>query len=464
MRRVLLGVLPALVLAAPALLFAVPAQAFSCGTVPVGQANPSAEVEPMQPVWCLGTMATEPTTRQLDTWGGWQDAFQTNVQNGHLNNGDMGYRVFDGLSNGDTIKARHFVNNNHWMLDMSHDNGGAALSPNQAFHFQNGKLVIEGDVAAGIPGYFSSQGDIVWPEIDWSTSPTPTAKVADGLYLYGHFGGQWAAGCRLNGGRNLICAMEADHPLSTTTGDKPPCFSAPDARVFELSGFQACGATHAGFATDFGAPKNAWRQCQANQMDMYCRDRFRLEWSRDGFVAYVNGIEYARDTGWPGYAQIPEDIASGKVPVYAFFGEWGDFSDANVYRFHWGRIAVNPHDATGNLLAPSAAPSYCPGQAQSTCPMGMQAPAATGAAPGAMPGMPSAAPTAHASAPAGGSMPGMAQGANAAHVETHVFLSSALNGGQQPAFWIVLGTMLAGGAAVGVVMWLWLGGPRRQGQ
>jgi hypothetical protein len=447
MRRLFLGLLPALALGAAPLFATVPAQAFTCGTVPVGQANPSSEVEPLQPVWCLGAMAAEPTTRVLDQWGGWQDAFQTNVQDGHLNNGDMGYRVFDGLSNGDAIKARHFVNNNHWMLDMSHDNGGAALSPNQAFHFENGKLILEADVAAGIPGYFSPQGDIVWPEIDWSTSPTPTAKVADGLYLYGHFGGAWTAGCRLNGGRNLICAMESNQDLATTTNDKPPCFST-GARVFELSGFQQCGTTHAGFATDFGAPKNAWRQCQANQMDMYCRDRFRLEWSKDGFVAYVNGIEYAQDTGWPGYAQIPENIVDGQTPVYAFFGEWGDFTDTNVYRFHWGRLAVNPHDANGSLLGLSAAPSYCPSQPLSTCPMSMQSSSAA---------MPQSVPTA---APAR-SMPAMAPGASIAHEQTHLFIASALNGGQQPMFWIVLGVMVAGGAAVGVVMWLWLAGPRR---
>src|SRR5205807_3283985 len=110
--RVLLGALPAALLGAAPLLMAAPAQAFNCSTVPVGQASPSAEVEPLQPVWCLGSMAAEPTTRQLDHWGGWQDAFQTNVQAGHLNSGDMGYRVFDGLSNGDAIKTRHFVNNN----------------------------------------------------------------------------------------------------------------------------------------------------------------------------------------------------------------------------------------------------------------------------------------------------------------------------------------------------------------
>jgi hypothetical protein len=256
--------------------------------------------------------------------------------------------------------------------------------------------------------------------------------------------------------------MEADHALSTTTNDKPPCFSAPATRVFELSGFQACGATHSGFATDFGASKTAWRQCQTNQMDIFCRDRFRLEWSQDGFVAYVNGIEYARDTGWPGYAQIPASIVSGQTPVYAYFGEWGDFSDANVYRFHWGRLAVNPHDASGGLLAPSAAPSYCPGQPQSACPMVMPAQAGSAAAPApSMAGMPSSAP-AHA-APTRSLPATTAQGAGAAHVETHLFIASALNGGQQPMFWIVLGVMLAGGAAVGVVMWLWFGAPRRAG-
>jgi hypothetical protein len=453
MRRVFVGLLPVLVLGASAMLSAAPAQAFTCGSLPVGQANPSVEPEPLQPVWCLGAMAAEPTTRQVDPWGGWQDAFQTNIPDGHLNNGDMGYHVFDGLSNGADVKTRHFVNNNHWMIDMSHDNGGAALSPNQAFHFEKGKLVLEADVAAGIPGYTSQQGDIVWPEIDWSTSPTPTAKINDGLYLYGHFGGQWAAGCRLNAGRNLICAMEAENELASTTGDKPPCFSI-GARVFELSAFQVCGTSHSGFATDFNAPKAAWRQCQPNQMDIYCRDRFRLEWSQDGFVAYVNGIEFARDTGWPGYAQIPANIVSGQTPVYAYFGEWGDFSDANVYRFHWGRIAVNPHDANGVLLPPSTAPSYCAGQPGNSCQMSM--PNQSGSAPAAMPGMaatPSPAP-AH-------SRTAMAPGASLAHERTDLFIASALNGGQQATFWIVLGVMLAGGAAVGVVMWLWFGAPRR---
>jgi hypothetical protein len=447
-RRLVLGALPALVLTASALVCAAPAQAYTCGTVPAGQANPSPGLEPLRPAWCLGTLAAGPTTRQLDRWGGWEDGFQTNVQLGRLSNGDMGYRVFDGLSNGRAVRTRHFVNDDHWMVDMSHDNGGAAISPNQAFHFENGKLVLEADVAAGVPAYFTSQGDIVWPEVVWSTAATPTAKVTDGLYLYGHFGGQWASGCRLNGGRNMVCALEADHTIRAGNSQSP-CFPAPDSRVLAVSGFQACGTTHSGFAADFGAPKSAWRQCQANQADVYCRDRFRFEWSQDGFVAYVNGIRYAQDSGWPGDARIPQSIVSGHVPVYAYFGEWGDFSDANVYRFHWGRVAVNPHDASGSLLGPSRAPSYCPGQPQDTC--------AASAVPAAPPAVPAGGP-----APRSGSA-APAPDAPEADDLTHQFLASALNGGQQPAFWVVLGVLLACAGAAGTVRWLWLRVRRRPG-
>ncbi len=488
MRRAALGVVTLLMTAGSMLMGAVPAQAYTCATVPVGQANPSPEPEPMQPVWCLGAMAAEPTTRVVDRFGGWSDEFQTNVQLGHLNDGDMGYRVYNGLSSGGQVQSRHFVNNNHWMLDMSHNNGGAAISPNQSFRFQNGKLVVETDVAAGVPGYFDSGGDVVWPEVVWSTAPAPTSNIVDGLYLYGHFGGAWASGCRLHGERAMICALEADHTVPTNN-DTAPCFSFGNTRVFELSGFEQCGTRHSGFAVDFGAPANAWRQCKANQMDMFCRDRFRLEWSQSGFVAYVNGIKFAEDSGWPGYAQIPSSIASGQVPVYLYFGSWGDFSDQNVYRFHWGRVAVNPHDGAGNLLGLSVAPSYCPGQVQNTCPMGSMNP---GSMPAGMPGsgpMPgmngatghgmdhgsTAAQDAHAfrgaheasgvgghadAHAAAGHTDAAGHAAGAAHVHTDVALAAVLNAGQQPLFWLLLALMVAGGAGAGVVTWLWLGGPR----
>jgi hypothetical protein len=125
----------------------------------------------------------------------------------------------------------------------------------------------------------------------------------------------------------------------------------------ELSGHQACGSVHSGFAVDFGAPSNAWRVCAAGTVDP-CLDRFRLEWSKTGLVAYVNGIKFAEDSGWPAQAQLPDAVVNGSTPIYAHFADWGDFSDSNVYRFHWGRIAANPHNADGSLMAPSASPTF----------------------------------------------------------------------------------------------------------
>jgi hypothetical protein len=350
-----------------------------CGQVPVGQANPSAEPEPMSPVWCvaLGTKGPEPTTRVTGA-NDWVDTFATGVPMGTLNDGEMGYRVYNRLDatgaapGTGQVQSQHFVNNNHWMVDMTHNNGGADLSPNRSFRFEGGKLVLEADVAAGIPGYgTNATGDIVWPEVGWSTAAGPTGQVVDNLYLYGQFGGQWASGCRLSSRRVLTCALEADHVITNTNNDQPPCFSVGPSRLIELSGFQACGSTHYGGAVDFGAPADAWRQCQDNQMDMYCRDRFRFEWTQDSLTVYVNGILFFRDAGWPADRQLPGAIVSGQVPVYAHFGEWGDFSDGLVYRFHWGRLAVNPHAADGSLLPPSAAPSYCPGLPQNTCDLSM---------------------------------------------------------------------------------------------
>jgi hypothetical protein len=142
--------------------------------------------------------------------------------------------------------------------------------------FRGWPVVIEADVAAGTAAFHESNGaDIVWPEVAWSTAATP-GGVVDGLYLYGHFQGSWTGGCRLQAARGLTCAVQADHVLGTVSNDQPPCFSVSPSRVMEISGHQQCGNVHAGMAVDFGAPHNAWRVCQANQVDP-CLDRFRFE-------------------------------------------------------------------------------------------------------------------------------------------------------------------------------------------
>src|SRR5215471_5227843 len=83
-RRPFLGVAVVLAAVLPLGPGAIQVGAYTCSTVPVGQANPSAEPEPMQPIWCAGPLASEPSTRVVDRWGGWQDGFQTGVQMGAM--------------------------------------------------------------------------------------------------------------------------------------------------------------------------------------------------------------------------------------------------------------------------------------------------------------------------------------------------------------------------------------------
>ena len=356
-RRILTLVLAAVVVAVTA-IGATPVIAASC-PAPVGTSTSTAEPEPQQAIWCVTPLAAPPTTGQADGFGGYADQFGgVGATPASLNDGQAGYHITDVSAGGDS-RAQHFEVNGYFGADLQKTapEQGTDLSPAQSFTFQGGKLVLEADVDAGYPG-FNQNGDVVWPEVDWSTSPTPSAtSTNDGLYMYGYFQDSWAAGCRLQGSRSLTCSVQADHVLSSTTNDQSPCFSAPPARVMEISGFQACGSTHSGFSVDFGAPSNAWRQCPAGTIDP-CLDRFRFEWSAAGLVAYVNGIKFAEDSGWPGGSQLPAAIVNGSVPVFAHFADFGDFSDGQVYRFHWQRLAVNPHDAAGNPLPPSASPTF----------------------------------------------------------------------------------------------------------
>lgn len=451
----------------------VQAQAATCGPVPVGQANPSSEPELMQPIWCVGNLAVEPTTRQVDRWGGWQDGFGTNVQMGRLNDGDMDYRVFNSNSANRSQRTVHFVNNNHWMVDiLGGITGGALMRPNQAFRFQNGKLVVEGDVAAAVSDYLNpGGGQDIWPEIVITNAPQPVRDT--GTYAGDMFPGYWVYRCILYPNRALGCAYLNNSPLTGTESNyawKSSTHLSPSTSARHFGG-------EVGVLPD--ASRAYWRQCSHNQMDMYCRDRFRIEITQNSVTEYVNGVKALEDVGMTGADQIADALVNGNVFVY--FADWTTpFTDAAVIRYHWGRLAVNPHDANGNLLAPSVAPSFCLGKAQNTCPMG------TMNASSSMPGMQSGAGMT-SPMPAVQSMPEEHRSGTDAHfdegyaltphplngddknrhragaAQAHSALAALLNSGQQPLFWLVLGLMTAGAAAAGVVVWLWLGRPRSTG-
>lgn len=336
-----------------------------CNLQPLGTITTQPnDPEPTIPIWCLdsNSLVTPQATGALDGFGGWIDKFNNTIsgaQPAHLNDGEIGYHTYENITGSN--QSQHWEANGYFVADMTKggSENGTDLSPIQSFSFQNGKLILEADVAASEPGFSdSNNGDVVWPEIDWSTIPTPHAdSTNDGLYLYGYFRGGYSAGCRLQAHRSLTCSVQADHDLTSTTNDQAPCYSSSPARVMEISGFQSCGSVHAGFSVDFGAAANAWRVCSPGAVDA-CLDRFRLEWSQNGLVAYLNGIKFAEDSNWPAQALFPDTIVNGSTPIYAHFGEFGDFSSSDVYRFHWGRVAVNPHNPDGTIAGPSASPTF----------------------------------------------------------------------------------------------------------
>src|SRR5262249_14239257 len=155
---------------------------------PVGINGPD-EPEPPQPAWCLPVPPLQVQTGALDALGGFVDKFNNNGQLGRLLDGDYGYHVYEGIQ--DPSLSAHFLDHNHFMADLAKQGGmqGTAISPRHPFFFENGKLVIEADVNAGVGGFHdSNNGDIAWAEVAISTSPAPTG-ITDGLYLYGHFQG-----------------------------------------------------------------------------------------------------------------------------------------------------------------------------------------------------------------------------------------------------------------------------------
>ena len=235
-----------------------------------------------------------------------------------------GYRVFDGLDIEGSVHWRHAQ---HWMVDVATranrggPTGGAMLSPNQSFRFQNGKLIVEADVAARHPDY----GD-AWAEIDISTGSQPTQRRRDGLYGYDWFPGNYTLGCRFQRDSAVICSL-----FDNSSGDRPG-----GGRMWEMSWFQHVGSDVFG-GQSFVDNGEFFRACARGQGDAACRDRIRLELTSTSLTVYVNGKLYFRQTGVPA---LPSGFVNGNLHVYYSSMVSGFKGDA--VRFHWDRLAVNP--------------------------------------------------------------------------------------------------------------------------
>jgi len=354
-----------------------------------GQRYPTT-IEPEFSVWCYTQPAAIPATR-ISGANDWVDTFDNSAPSIlKFNDHDMGYRVFDVFNGPDnSFKAGYFVNVDHWMIDLADISpyrlsGGVLVSPDRQFFFENGKLVIEADLAGGSDGMGGANR---FYEIDVSPAREPTFGV-DNLYGYGSFGGIGGLGCRIernDDGGNFVCAMY-DNSGRATDGS---CVSAqfcvlgsdgPSGRKWETQGIgtpRTAQSVVGGYST-YRIPgtsmllRDVWRICQINELDLHCRDRFRMELTKDSIHMFVNGFPAMQIDGL--FAQNPAEGWDNRVPdswfqqgVRPYFTSWINGGQHTPTRWHWDRIAVNPH-AGGSFAAPSAAPSFCLGQPDNTCP------------------------------------------------------------------------------------------------
>ena len=297
--------------------------------------TPLGALPPALPVWCstLGA-GIDTAVRRSNSW---VDAFGSPEQFARL---APSYKIFEAAraDRSSVYRTQHFAHNGHWMVDVAGygqpsgvyegsaedfyvgpNNGGGLVRPDEGFRFENGALVIEFDVAAGMAAY----GDRAWPEIVVTTASAPSPHETNGWYAAGLFGGDPTFGCSFPSDRLSECRVYDRDKITAN-----------------LSEHWSGGASTTFGGAPTGALAAAWHECAATDPDDRCRDRFRLVLERDAVTIFVNGIRYMEHRGLPEAARLPDELLSSTV--YVYFASWGYLVEPTVARFHWGRIAINP--------------------------------------------------------------------------------------------------------------------------
>jgi hypothetical protein len=302
--------------------------------------TPLGALPPVEPVWCTDLGSGPSTFDHGDN--SWLDMFDHGLSDADLGGG---YRVFGDGASQQFLPSQHWRHADHWMVDVrgrdapgaESNFGGTAMRPDRSFRYVNGRLVVEADVAAGIDEY----GGEAWPELVVTTGPQPTSD-ADVLYGFGQFRGHWSVGCRLHSFRGPICALHNA--------------SSGNARVWEVASHLSEGAQIFGGGAFTPELDQAWRVCRGTDPDTNCRDRFRMELTRDSLTLYVNGVRYFAASQFPAGKTMDALV---DADVYAYFASWIYRPPADTVRFHWDRIAVNP-------ATPPSAASGIPGRSDAS--------------------------------------------------------------------------------------------------
>ena len=273
------------------------------------------------PVFCTDLVEAHPTFTSGQN--SWVDDFQHGHSFAEMGEG---YRIFNDPQGDGIHQIAYWRHADHWMVDVNGrdqhggapwNQGGTMVRPDRSFRFENGRLVVEMVVAAGISTYAGT----AWPEIVVSTAPEPHSPPADGLYAYGWFAGDDAVGIRLADRFPQIAYYPASGP-----------------RAYELPLRPSPGAVQTGGGPFGPAGDAAWRTCIGGQNpDTDCRDVFRWELTRTTLKLYVNGVEYHTATN---LAPLADAMVNGEVYVYA--ASWMYKPSGDTVRFHWDRFAVNP--------------------------------------------------------------------------------------------------------------------------
>jgi hypothetical protein len=311
------------------------------------QLPPLGAIAPQRPEWC-DHVSEDGADTHVAKVNAWVDVFD----HGDLHK-DLSSAYAHGEANGDACDIIHFAHNNHWMADIQGDNGqyptlcAAWMRPDRTFTVgPDGTLVIEFEVASPIAGTRNVDGiSDSWPEFTVTTDPAPGNLRNNGTYLYETFAGHWTFGCRMQQSKHPICALY----------EPADGFAGGPTRQWEINqnGGEVASEQNGGPPSPGSPIDVAWVACTSTQdPDTMCRNKHRVELSRDGVRFSVNGVAGYSAT----FMNNDMDTLMGG-PVYVYFGDFAyRIEQDTVVRFHWDRLAINPQ-LLGEVPTATATPS-----------------------------------------------------------------------------------------------------------